>query len=1436
MKLPHLISGRNRSLGAPSTRPHRRRRSAVFALEEIESRVVPSSLPMTFQVPGALANMGVYVGITGQLEQAYTPTQGPYAGQALPGGTWVVLAANAGSSLTSTDYAPAAPQTTVTQSFSPGSTGATMDVATTFGFPSTGDLALTGTGTSPPQTTVAYTSVTQGASFNNVTYVAGSSGATFSSGSQVVLANQDLPLLNLFPNPGTYPTDNTPVTVQVSIPSYTVAPITSGQVVMSVGAPMRLAVNSNGTIASPTAATNPDDKFGLFEWGWDTQGGAQPSGALDIDISEVDQVGFPFQATITNPNIPITGVSYSGGVATITTSTANNLQAGDTVAISGVGGATNVNGTTFVYQPAQPNQFQVALPVGLGGTYTSGGTVSLLMPAPAQDGVGLSQDQTTLFGGFGPFLALVASQNPAANAQVFNEGGPNAPGAPFPANTRLTAPQDVVGKLEGQPSFVGGTGVQPVQYASGGNLTINTTYYYAITAVGPTGAESMATVPQISTTPQSTAILNWEPYAYATGYNVYRSTSENAAANQLVNPIKLNASPIPIPTAVATIPGSLTLPSGTITVASTTNMSAFPTVGSLMITGQGDTPQLVQYSGVNAGTFTFTGVTLGTGTFAAGATATLLPQFVDNGSAGSMGLGSATVPNSLTLPSSTITVASNTNMSAFPSAGFLTITGQGNTPQFVSYTGLSASTFTFTGVVLGTGTFSAGATVELVPPTSNYNYDLLNQYFTTAIGNFFNYYAQNTFSIDLGGADDTTFVGSTTTIGGYTVLNLTGQAGQYGNTYAGKTVHIYEPFFSSNTNQNIPGVTSYPPAPSFLTGSQVSESPSAMIFGADGVFDQSDTSSTAPLAVQKDVENAIASAFNRGLTPVFVAGGTWTNVLPPNYWANDPNPLIGSAVTTTIPPGNQALSGTYYYAITAINVNSSDTPQGETTPSNLITVNVSGGNNAVLLQWKSVNPTASANITASNPSMDMLTVDNVASFPASGDLVITVGGMNELFSYGSITPASPGPGGTFNNVAVLTMGGTFPTSGVVFGNIGSPTVAGFNIYRGTSPNNLTLIATVPNGSPPVAGFVDTGYTNPSKPTPPAFTYYAPGSTANYYAAYLHLQQVSINGLAYGFPYDDQGGFSTNIQMRTPQGVTITLQPWTTVAPPSPAPAAIALLGAPASDTAGQTFPVTVALETSSGAPDTGFTGTVHFVISDPQATPIGDYTFLPSDQGKHVFDVTLRTAGTEMVLVKDSADNLVAVATVVVQPAAANHIAFLALPSEAFVQSPLGVYVEVLDVYGNLVPDAQGIVTLNGFAGSGRKLARVNDGVALFIVAPGRPGVYTLTASSPWGPGTSGGLPVSSTAYFTLAGPRLVSKGTVFNLTVVARTRRRAFDRFYQGRVDLYAGLQKIASVQAAGGVARFSVALSTSGRTVLTARDDLMGTVIGRKLVISGP
>jgi uncharacterized repeat protein (TIGR01451 family) len=67
------------------------------------------------------------------------------------------------------------------------------------------------------------------------------------------------------------------------------------------------------------------------------------------------------------------------------------------------------------------------------------------------------------------------------------------------------------------------------------------------------------------------------------------------------------------------------------------------------------------------------------------------------------------------------------------------------------------------------------------------------------------------------------------------------------------------------------------------------------------------------------------------------------------------------------------------------------------------------------------------------------------------------------------------------------------------------------------------------------------------------------------------------------------------------------------------------------------FNGTLAIQ-SSVAPFTlgGYTGTVHFTSSDPQAVLPADYTFLPTDAGSHQFSFTLKTLGDQTINVIDT--------------------------------------------------------------------------------------------------------------------------------------------------------------------------------------------------------
>lgn len=117
-----------------------------------------------------------------------------------------------------------------------------------------------------------------------------------------------------------------------------------------------------------------------------------------------------------------------------------------------------------------------------------------------------------------------------------------------------------------------------------------------------------------------------------------------------------------------------------------------------------------------------------------------------------------------------------------------------------------------------------------------------------------------------------------------------------------------------------------------------------------------------------------------------------------------------------------------------------------------------------------------------------------------------------------------------------------------------------NIYRQQGSGAIQLVGVVANtDTAPATGFVDRNTPGilpaASGPYPfypawntPAASGYVP---SNLYSAFLHQNAsadpangVSINGLVYGYPFDDQGDFSTNINYGTslPSAITFTISP------------------------------------------------------------------------------------------------------------------------------------------------------------------------------------------------------------------------------------------------------------------------------------------------------
>ncbi len=176
-----------------------------------------------------------------------------------------------------------------------------------------------------------------------------------------------------------------------------------------------------------------------------------------------------------------------------------------------------------------------------------------------------------------------------------------------------------------------------------------------------------------------------------------------------------------------------------------------------------------------------------------------------------------------------------------------------------------------------------------------------------------------------------------------------------------------------------------------------------------------------------------------------------------------------------------------------------------------------------------------------------------------------------------------------------------------------------------------------------------------------------GQTDTHYTGTIHFTSTDPHALLpanYTFTAADAGvhTFSATLETAGTQSVTATdtTNPSTTGTEPNITVAAAAassltLTGFPNPDTAGTAANFTVTAYDPYGNVATGYTGTVHFTSTDPQASLPANYTFTAADAGKHTFSATLKTAGTQSITATDTASASITgttSATVVSSPSA----------------------------------------------------------------------------------------------------------------------------------------------------------------------------------------
>jgi hypothetical protein len=180
------------------------------------------------------------------------------------------------------------------------------------------------------------------------------------------------------------------------------------------------------------------------------------------------------------------------------------------------------------------------------------------------------------------------------------------------------------------------------------------------------------------------------------------------------------------------------------------------------------------------------------------------------------------------------------------------------------------------------------------------------------------------------------------------------------------------------------------------------------------------------------------------------------------------------------------------------------------------------------------------------------------------------------------------------------------------------------------------------------------------------------------------------------------------------------------------PALSMMLASAGSSTAGEPLNVTANALAAGGNPAATFTDTVHFTSSDALAVLPADYTYVPADNGSHVFSLTLKTSGPQTLTVTDT-DNVSVTAsqTVVDAPASASASA-IGVAAGSGQTAPVGtafaaeLQAKVSDAFGNGVPAIAVIFTAPASGASGR----FASGASSVTVATDSNGIATAPAFS----------------------------------------------------------------------------------------------------------
>ncbi len=531
------------------------------------------------------------------------------------------------------------------------------------------------------------------------------------------------------------------------------------------------------------------------------------------------------------------------------------------------------------------------------------------------------------------------------------------------------------------------------------------------------------------------------------------------------------------------------------------------------------------------------------------------------------------------------------------------------------------------------------------------------------------------------------------------------------------------------------------------------------------------------------------------------------------------------------------------------------------TANRITTTNTSGGGGAIYLEEP---VTLQNDIIAGN-------LRGSASSTTANDILGTI---NSASSFNLI--GAGGAGGLINGVNSNQVGVTSPGLGALANN-GGPTqtvalLPGSPAIGRGSVSFVTAGETDQRGLPRIVnGTVDLGAFESQAPSASTFTVtgfptsiqaggagtitvtakLAAGGVATGYTGTVHFTSSDLQAVLptnYTFVAADNGVHTFNITLKTAGSQSVTASDTVTGAitgtqsaiTVTPAAASIfAVAGFPNPTIAGVTGSFTVTARDAFGNTATGYTGTIQFTSSDPQAVLPANYTFVAADNGAHAFSATLKTAGSQSITATDTVTASItgSHAAITVTPASASTLALAGFPSPTLAGAAGTFTVTARDAFGNAATGYLGTVH---FTSTDSKAALPTDytfvaadkGVHTFNATFKTTGTQTITATDKTNvaiTGTHGSITVNPAAFasFIVAGfPSPTTAGVAGAFTVTA------LDTL--GNIVIgYAGTVKITSsdpqavlpasytfVAGDNGMHTFSVTLETAGSQTITATD----------------